>query len=133
MPDVLDRFAAMGDKMQLARELLIDGVVFEGDVTLTSQAEVNAFHYSEVTGGLTISGDDVTNVNALASLQRVKSLRIVGNASLTNVDGLSALVQVGFTNDGIVPSAFQYQWCHSCQSLPPQGKFPVLSPGRSGI
>ena len=89
-----------------ANSLTIDDVVYEGDVMLSTQAEVDAFYYTEVTGGLTISGNDIANVDALSALTRVKSLTISGNANLTNVDGLSALTQVGFTSGGVAPSAF---------------------------
>ena len=36
-------------------DIIANGLVFEGDVTLSTQAEVDAFYYTEVTGSLTIS------------------------------------------------------------------------------
>jgi hypothetical protein len=36
--------------------------VCHGDTSLTTQAEVDAFHCGEVTGSLSISGTDITNL-----------------------------------------------------------------------
>ncbi|HEY5916334.1 MAG TPA: hypothetical protein VIU13_03000, partial [Chryseolinea sp.] len=70
----------------------ISAAVCNGDVILSSQAEVNAFSCSEVTGNLTISGEDITNLDALATLQRVGGhLSIEVNVNLDNLDGLSSL------------------------------------------
>lgn len=65
--------------------------VCEGDVTLTSQAEVDAFDCTEVTEYLKISGPDITNLDGLSELVRVGGLRIANNENLTDVDGLSSL------------------------------------------
>jgi len=62
-----------------------------GHVTLSSQRAVDAFRCEEVNGLLTISGDDITNLNALSSLAQVRGLHITGNPLLTNLDGLSHL------------------------------------------
>ena len=80
--------------------------VFLGDVTLTSQAEVDAFNCTEVTGILTISGNDISNLDALSGLTHVGSgLIISDNTSLSNVNGLAALgtvkAAVGTGNFGI--------------------------------
>ncbi len=73
----------------------ISAAVCNGDVVLSSQAEVNAFTCSEVSGNLTISGDDITNLDALATLQRVGGhLSIEVNVNLDNLDGLSALTWI---------------------------------------
>jgi hypothetical protein len=80
--------------------------VCQGDFVLSSQAEVDAFNCEEVTGSLTISGNDITNLNALSKLKMVGGhLMLVGNGSLSNVDGLSALTQVGVDASGFNPSA----------------------------
>jgi hypothetical protein len=68
-------------------------VVCEGDITLSSQAEVDAFNCTEV-GGLYISGRDITNLDGLASLIKVFSLFIRDNANLNNIDGLHSLKTV---------------------------------------
>lgn len=70
--------------------------VCEGDVTLTSQAEVDAFSCNEIVGSLTISGDDITNVDALSSLRFLRAGLIVeNNPNLQNLSGLSSLITVG--------------------------------------
>ena len=83
-----------------------NNAVFLGDVTLTSQAEVDAFNYTDVTGTLTISGNDISNLDALSALTRVGSgLIISDNTSLLNVNGLAGLGTVkadpGTANNGI--------------------------------
>ena len=50
---------------------------YTGDLTLSTQAEVDAFGYSEVTGSLTISGDDIVALDALSGLTSIG-----GNLSL---------------------------------------------------
>ena len=80
--------------------------VCQGDFVLSTQAEVDAFNCEEVSGSLTISGNDITNLNALSTLKRVGGhLMVTGNGSLTNVDGLSALNEVGIDASGFNPSA----------------------------
>lgn len=69
--------------------------VCSGDITLASQAEVDAFSCSEIAGNLTISGDDITNLDALAGLQKVGGhFNIEVNINLENLDGLSNLTWV---------------------------------------
>jgi hypothetical protein len=72
-----------------------------GSITLTTQAEVDAFPSTygcgEVTGLLLIAGfDDITNLDSLISLRTVGSILIRDNDKLTNLDGLSGLTRVGF-------------------------------------
>jgi hypothetical protein len=69
-------------------------VICEGDVILKSQAEVNAFNCTEITGGLFISGADITDLSPLQNLRKVGSLSIWENVNLTNVDGLSGLREI---------------------------------------
>ncbi|MEM1137757.1 MAG: carbohydrate-binding domain-containing protein, partial [Bacteroidota bacterium] len=45
--------------------------ICKGDITLSSQAEVDAFNCEAVTGTLTISGSDITNVDSLSELKSV--------------------------------------------------------------
>ncbi|MBX2892744.1 MAG: T9SS type A sorting domain-containing protein [Saprospiraceae bacterium] len=69
-------------------------------VLLTSQAEVDAFPAScvNLTGPLTISGADISNVNALANLETISgNFFILSNPSLTDLSGLSNLTAVGTT------------------------------------
>lgn len=68
-------------------------------LTLISQAEVDALGATGCTrthGGLRISGEDITNVDALRNITSVGSaLTIFWNPLLTNLDGLSNLTRIG--------------------------------------
>ena len=67
-----------------------------GDLVISTQAEADAFSYSEITGSLTIQGDDITDLTALSSLTSVGgNLYIWFNDELTNLDGFSNLSIVG--------------------------------------
>jgi hypothetical protein len=68
--------------------------VCDGDVTLTSQAEVNSFNCTEITGYLSISGADITDLSPLQNLTKVGILHIFDCPNLEHVDGLSGLRQV---------------------------------------
>ena len=46
--------------------------VCQGNITLSSQAEVDAFSCTEINGSLVISGNDITNLNTLSSLMKVR-------------------------------------------------------------
>ncbi|KAA5823616.1 T9SS type A sorting domain-containing protein [Algibacter amylolyticus] len=72
---------------------------YTGNLTLTTQAEIDAFTYTEVTGNLfideTLDGE-IVNLNGLSTLTQVGgTLRIFGNKQLTSLNGLEALVSVG--------------------------------------
>lgn len=68
--------------------------VCDGDVKLTSQAEVDSFQCTEVTGTLTISGDDITNLSPLQNLTKVGRLFITECNSLVTLDGLSGITRI---------------------------------------
>ena len=69
--------------------------VCQGDVTLSSQADVDAFSCSEVTGSLTISGNDIINLNGLSSLSKLGgNITITDNPNLKTID-LPALETLG--------------------------------------
>jgi hypothetical protein len=69
--------------------------VCPGNIVLSSQADVNAFNCSEVTGDLIISGEDITSLQPLAALQKVSgNLLIEINTNLKTLDGLSALSRI---------------------------------------
>ncbi len=73
-----------------------NAAICEGSLTLGSQAEVNAFDCSEVTGSLTISGADIVDLSSLSVLTSVGgSLTIDDNPALTVVDGFDKLTSVG--------------------------------------
>jgi hypothetical protein len=76
--------------------------IYYGDLILSSQAEVDAFYFTEITGSLIISGSDITNITRLSCLESVQgvhmlneaNLFIVNNPLLTNLDGLQNLTRV---------------------------------------
>ncbi len=64
--------------------------------TLNSQEEVNSFNCSSITGNLTISGEDITDLSPLSILTSIGGyLYIHNNPLLTNLDGLSSLTSIG--------------------------------------
>lgn len=67
--------------------------LFTGDITLTTQAEVEAFAkaYTRVEGKLAISGADISSLLPLSSLDTVKDLEIYSNPSLATLKGLHNL------------------------------------------
>jgi hypothetical protein len=76
-----------------------------GRILLSSQTEVDAFCCTEVAGSLTISGPDITNLNALSIIKKIVSdapegdvfsfgLRIADNPLLTNIDGFTSLTEM---------------------------------------
>lgn len=70
--------------------------VFNGDLTLSSQAEVNSFNYTEITGSLDISGADITDLSPLSTLTTVGSgINIANNGALVTLNGLTSLSNVG--------------------------------------
>jgi hypothetical protein len=70
--------------------------IYFGDLTLSSQAEVDAFIYTEVTGRLTISGNDINDLSPLSSLITVSGgFYIDNNDALTSLVGLENLSSVG--------------------------------------
>ena len=71
-------------------------VVIEGDVFLSTQAEVNSFAGTSITGNLTISGSDIVDLTPLSRLDSLGGyLGVTENAALTNLDGLNNLTFVG--------------------------------------
>jgi hypothetical protein len=63
-----------------------------GDVHLGTQAQVDAFNCTSITGLLSIIGTDITNLDGLSELISIGDrLYVIGNLELTNVDGLSSL------------------------------------------
>ena len=70
--------------------------VINENVTLTSQAQVNAFAGTSITGSLAISGSDINDLLPLSSLTSVGGdLYIESNPALTSLSGLDALTSVG--------------------------------------
>lgn len=73
------------------------GQTFEGNVSLYSQADVNSFNYTEITGTLDIIGDDITDLSPLNTLTYVGKYIYMGyNPALTEViNGFSGITSVG--------------------------------------
>ena len=68
---------------------------FVGDLNLESQADVDVFDYTSITGNLTISGADIINLFALNTLFAINgNLSINSNTSLKSVRGLENLSSV---------------------------------------
>ncbi|MEC7264303.1 MAG: hypothetical protein VXW38_11225 [Bacteroidota bacterium] len=89
---------------ELSFTTLEKNTIYDGDVTLLSQQEVDDFGaqgYTEITGSLTIGDNtgiitDIDNLDALSSLETLGfHLNIYNNDSLTNLDGLSGIGSVG--------------------------------------
>lgn len=69
--------------------------VYNADLTLSSQAEVDAFNYSEVTGNLNIQGVDIINLTTLSTLNQVGgNLSISYNESLSSLMGLHNITSI---------------------------------------
>jgi hypothetical protein len=81
----------------LAFSLYLNGQAQCNDVTLTTQAQVDAFPTfgcASLAGRLTISGDDITHLDSLYSLTSATELDITGNGNLTSLHGLEQFTQV---------------------------------------
>ena len=74
---------------------LLPAQTYYGSLYLSTQAQVDAFSYTTITGNLTISGSDITQLDGLASLHTLGgNLDIRFNSQLTNVDGLAGLTLI---------------------------------------
>jgi hypothetical protein len=70
--------------------------VYDGNLYLSSQADVDAFNYTEVTGSVNISGADIVDLSALEPLTSIgRYLSISDNEILTKVNGLNNLKTIG--------------------------------------
>ena len=74
-----------------------------GNLTLSTQAQIDDFNFTEVTGiSLTIdeaTAGNITNLGGLSILNSIKAGGVViqTNSELTNVDGLTGLASIGGT------------------------------------
>jgi len=74
------------------------GLVFVGNLFLTTQADVDFFStcYTKIEGSLTISGADIVNLGPLSNIDSItESLYVYNNDLLPNLDGLNGLTWVG--------------------------------------
>jgi len=79
-------------------QLLAD-VCLHTDITLSSQADVDDFQddygpCDQIVGGLTIDGEEITNVNGLSGLVAMGNLRFLFTSALTSTAGLSNLTSI---------------------------------------
>jgi len=68
--------------------------VCEGNVTLTTQAEVDAYNCSVVNGFLRIAGSDITNLDGFSGLTLAGALWVTYNDALESIAGLMNLTSV---------------------------------------
>ena len=74
------------------------GQTCNGNITLSSQAEVDTFSCQIVNGDLIISGADISDLSPIVSLQKVTGHLIIDNTSLIDFD-LPNLYQLYITLD----------------------------------
>ena len=69
---------------------------YVGNLYLASQADVDAFNYTDITGSLTISAGDIVDISPLSALTSVGGyISISDNAALAVVDGFENLTNLG--------------------------------------
>lgn len=77
----------------------LNAQTYTGNLTLNSQAAVDAFAYTEVTGVLTIGGvgsGTITNLDGLSELTHVGYSLLLNRTNVTNLNGLSNLKYTGY-------------------------------------
>ena len=104
--------------------LNLNAQTFNGDLSLATQAQVDAFNFTSVTGKLTIINSSISNLNGLSELQTVGGVFEITNTALTNIDALSSLQSVnslfirgnsllanlnGFSSLTTVPGGFRFE------------------------
>ena len=73
----------------------VEKLIF-GDVTLSSQADVNSFEGVYISGSLNITGAYIADLSPLITLTAIGAdLRISNNDTLMSLDGLSSISSVG--------------------------------------
>ncbi|WP_298762565.1 T9SS type A sorting domain-containing protein [uncultured Polaribacter sp.] len=82
--------------------IIVAQKIYTGSLSLKSQAEVDAFgaeNYTEIEGWLRVEGEDITNLDALQTLEKVKySLWILNNPNLESINGLFNLKSVAISD-----------------------------------
>ncbi|GAA4275502.1 T9SS type A sorting domain-containing protein [Aquimarina mytili] len=75
--------------------------VHDGDLTLATQAQIDAFNYTEINGSLTIQElvpGNILDLSPISKLQILQGgLTIQGNSGLQNLNGLSSLSTINGT------------------------------------
>lgn len=76
--------------------LLLHAQTYSGSLTLSSQAELDSFNYTEVLGSLSIQGADINDLSNLNMLTSVNGdIVIQNNDLLINIDSFNNLVSLG--------------------------------------
>ncbi len=105
-PDNVKYFCMNGDEYPYCGMMQWNGtLVFDvsklrfhpGNVTLSSQSEVDAFNSQYLNGNLTVSGNDITDLSPLADLTRINGALIIkNNPNLQNIYGFNSLSKLDF-------------------------------------
>ncbi len=86
----------MGIILMFVQSINLQGQVYNGHLSLTTQVDVDNFNFSAVTGNLYIGGSDIVDLTPLSSLTTIGgSLSISNNTALTNLNGLQNLASIG--------------------------------------
>jgi len=99
--ETCDGIAAPDNVSNCAGPAAFQTLACPGDLVFASQAEIDAFpaNYpacTQITGNITISGADITNLFGLAAIESITgTLLIENNPALNALNGLSALTSVG--------------------------------------
>ncbi len=70
------------------------------DITLSNQAEVDAFDCEHFEGALIVSGENITNLNALSSLKTITGSLTIQETRVTNLHGLENLTDIVVNENG---------------------------------
>lgn len=78
----------------------LEAQVLNGNLTLRTQSEVNAFDFTEISSTLYINSqglehDRISDLNPLSKLENVKVHFIITDTDLPNLNGLDNLSQIG--------------------------------------
>ena len=77
---------------------LVVGQVYEGDLTITSQTDIDNFNYTEIIGSLIIDGTDLATVTGFETLKNVTgSITVTENEQLKTLNAFHNLTTVGRT------------------------------------
>ena len=102
----------------------LNAQVYNGDLNLTTQAQVDAFNYTSVTGRVILFGTSIHNLNGLSELQSIGDQLEISSTGITNIDALSNLNSVnsllirgnslltdlnGFSDLTTAPHGFHFQ------------------------
>ncbi|MFN3908833.1 MAG: LamG-like jellyroll fold domain-containing protein [Flavobacterium sp.] len=86
-----------------------------GNVTLTTQAEVDAFvaqypNCTQINGNLVLNGQTINNISAFSNINTINGLLQIQNSSLTNLNGLqnlNSVQRISITSNPLLTSIAQ--------------------------